>query len=558
MLYIRLIAILLGFMACHNPYVNAKSNYSTEHEVEYYLGIDRTYITHKLKININDKYKGIESLTFIEPTEDILNLKLEKNNLGAEIVEENGKIFINFRNLLVGPKTETIQFNYSSDTIFRKIGKTYVLDIPKVKESESIDSFNLKVYFPKSTGQLQSFINNLKNDDKGAYLVFNKEELMGFGETIIFGNEEYYVMKVTNIVSPDKNYIVLPTTITDRQEVYVQNISKPPYRVSIDMDKNTILYYKVSSPEKITTDYTVKVYGNKSKAVNNFYYTDTKAIKNWDYTEGYPKYVLSNLKGSEKYGQLQDIFSITKETLSYSSEKSNYDYINRIGAENLNNKNFSQSVCLEYTDLLIALLRGVKIPAREINGYALNTSNTEKPLPHSWVEYLDKNGYWVQVDPTWADTSNQNYFDTFDLYHIGFLTKGVNSESPKLAGSHKIGVLEEAVELSILTEIPRTEQVAVKKVGLGPLLIVKNDSYNTISFTNKLLKPKSWGFYFNEELKTSNTLFDVKWEKLNFKDFLGDSLFYFVPLIISPLVFYIIHKKLKKLSKNKNKIKSII
>ena len=339
---------------------------------------------------------------------------------------------------------------------------------------------------------------------------------------------------------------------------YVKSISKKPEKITTELDGNILLHYKVDLPEKITTIYLVRVYGNKTKSINNFQYTDTKAIKNWDYTRGYPKYILSTIKNSNKYDTVGELFDITKNTLIYNNEKTNYDYINRIGAENLNDKNFSQAVCLEYSDLLISLLRGLKIPAKEINGYAINTNDPEKPLPHSWVEYLTKDNFWTQVDPTWADTSNQNYLDNFDLYHIEFLVKGANSEFPKLPGSYKVGVLEEAVELKVLSDSPDQNQIIIKKINVASFNIIKNDSYNTLFFNNKIVKPGGWAIFYKSNLKVENTLFILKWEPFTYKDFLNRNLAYLFPLLLSPIFFYVTHKKLKKISKKREKIKSII
>lgn len=548
---------LIAFLPIFNAHIQAEPEYTTNHEIIYLLNTERTFVSHKITIDILNKYQGIESISFTEPTTNISDLELITDKTGSQIEDINGKIYIKFNDLIVGPKTEKVEFSYNSSNIFKKVGKTFVLDIPKIGGSEHIGDFNLKVYFPKSLEGLHNFQQNLRSDEKGEYLTFSKEELLGFGETLIFGDEEYYRVQVTNIISKEKNYVVVLPSIKDRQEVVIKNISKKPYKSSIDLDGNQILHYKVKIPEKIVTEYNVRVYGNSYNAKKPLKYANTKAIKNWDFTRGFPKYILST-QNKSGYDLLEPLWNVTKETLSYSTQKANYDFINRIGAENLSEDNFANAVCLEYSDLMISLLRGSNIPAREINGYALQTNRVEKPQLHSWVEYLSKEGLWTQIDPTWSDTSHQDYLNSFDLYHINFLIRGNDSEKPILPGSYKIGALEESVEVNVLEDIPIKVEVEVKKMVLGPISIFKNKSYNNIFTDVGDLPADGWKIIWRGDLKSENNLFNVNFIALTYKDFLNQSLLYLIPFFVAPVVFWLLHVNLKKIGSKKDKIKSIL
>ncbi|GAI19887.1 unnamed protein product, partial [marine sediment metagenome] len=61
----------------------------------------------------------------------------------------------------------------------------------------------------------------------------------------------------------------------------------------------------------------------------------------------------------------------------------------------LNSKN--PVVCMEFTDLFIALCRAAGIPVREVNGYAHTNNPKLRPLSltldvlHAWPEYYDEN-----------------------------------------------------------------------------------------------------------------------------------------------------------------------
>lgn len=547
---------LLTVFILQNDCIKAKeTEYTTDHQTIYFLGLDKTTIKHTVNISIEDKYKGIQSISFTEPTTDLQDLILNSENKGAEIESINDTIYINFEDLIVGPKTETVEFTYNSNSVFSRVGNTYVLDIPKIDASQEISSFTLKAYFPKEIEHTFSSKHEVMEDDLGRYIFFDEDELKGYGESIIFGEEEYYSLKITNVINKDKSYVVIPPTIIGRQEVLVKSISQNPYKVTTDLDGNTIFHYKPKGPEKVVTEYIVRVYGNKTKPLKVLNYTYTKPIKNWDYTQGFPKYVLSTLEGDNK---LEDAFNITKEALVYSSDKANYDYINRIGAENLKESNFDQAVCLEYSDLLISLLRGQKIPAREINGYALHATKGISSQLHSWVEYADKSGSWVQVDPTWSDTSNQDYLNKFDLYHINFLIRGSNSESPVLPGSFKMGVLEEAIEVEVLQELPEKSKLKIKYFSLGPLTIIKNTNNSSVILNNEVVSPDTWDILIWKDIEIGNRLFEYDLTGLELKDILTKNLLYVIPFLLSPFIFWIIHSRLKALRHYKEKVRSIL
>ncbi len=110
----------------------------------------------------------------------------------------------------------------------------------------------------------------------------------------------------------------------------------------------------------------------------------------------------------------------------------------------LNNSN--SAVCLEFTDLFIALARASGIPAREVDGYAYTNNSSERPLSfvkdilHAWPEYYDfDRKAWIMVDPTWGNTTGGiDYFNTLDFDHIAFVVKGLNSSYPVPAGGYKL------------------------------------------------------------------------------------------------------------------------
>jgi len=61
-----------------------------------------------------------------------------------------------------------------------------------------------------------------------------------------------------------------------------------------------------------------------------------------------------------------------------------------------------RGVCVEYANLLTALLRATGIPTRYVNGYSYSVKEN-KFVGHTWIEVLIDNGDWVPFDPTWLE-----------------------------------------------------------------------------------------------------------------------------------------------------------
>jgi hypothetical protein len=96
------------------------------------------------------------------------------------------------------------------------------------------------------------------------------------------------------------------------------------------------------------------------------------------------------------------------------------------------------------------------IPSREINGYAISNLGSDKPLSvslkggdllHAWPEYYDPRLGWVQVDPTWGDTSNTDYFTKIDTNHFAFVIQGIRSDYPLPAGTYRTSEGQKLVEV---------------------------------------------------------------------------------------------------------------
>ena len=88
-----------------------------------------------------------------------------------------------------------------------------------------------------------------------------------------------------------------------------------------------------------------------------------------------------------------------------------------------------QGVCDEITNLFIAMLRSVGIPARFVTGlvYTNDKSFSQSFVPHGWAEVYFQQVGWVPFDITygqfgWVDTSHIKFKDSNDISGLGYET----------------------------------------------------------------------------------------------------------------------------------------
>ena len=106
--------------------------------------------------------------------------------------------------------------------------------------------------------------------------------------------------------------------------------------------------------------------------------------------------------------------------------------------------------------------RALNIPSREINGYAYTTNTALRPLAqetdilHAWPEFYDSaNNSWIQVDPTWGNTTGGiDYFHQLDFSHITFVRHGLEPTYPLPAGVYKDSLDQKYIQVEVASDFP--------------------------------------------------------------------------------------------------------
>lgn len=509
---------------------HAQTNFSTFYDVSYQVSeneVTSVAIDVDLKNNTTDFYA--DSYNIQTGFDNITNIKA--TDLGGELkysAKKNEKgtlLSFDFNQKVVGiNKTQEFSLSFDSREIAKKYGDIWEINIPGVANQEDYASFNTTVIVPKSFGNpniIKPEALGLKSSQNS--LSFSKNDLGKGGISIAYGDAQVYSF-ILSYHLQNKNLYPITTEIAipsdnNYQSVLIDEMNPKPSDVHIDSDGNWLAKYKLLPSQNL--DVTVKGLAKISykPAVETLTKVQEQMFllpqKHWESDDAEIKKLARELKTPEK------IFNYVVENLKYDNSRVKEVQI-RAGAKvALKNKN--SAVCLEFTDLFIALARSAGIPARSVEGYANTSNSADRPLSlfkdilHSWPEYYDfKKGAWIMVDPTWQNTTEGiDYFNVLDFDHFAFVIKGADSEYPVPAGGYKIPGQKSTQDVEVaatdiyVQKLPvLTAYTSFSKSYLGGFPIkgeitINNDSgvlapNQTVLVTSDRVRPSPQSLYFDK------------------------------------------------------------
>jgi transglutaminase-like putative cysteine protease len=435
-----------------------------------------TTVTQKISIKNNTEYYYTPSYGMTIGYDDVENILVSGPNGAIPFTTtdtpEGKKITITFNNRIVGlNRLNDFTVSFTSKEIAHHNGSLWEIQIPGIRNVNDFEMYKISVVVPESFGK-PSIIKPQKDYlYSGNSITFNKQSLGESGIFVVFGNEQYYSFDldyhITNTnLFPIKTEIALPPT-TNYQEVVIDSIEPVPSDVYQDPDGNWLAEYNLSSQQKRTITVKGKVKVLHIPRVEPLAANDRKKYlsqqKHWELTSTEIKDAAKNLHSAK------DIYEYVVETLTYDYEKVAGENI-RLGAKKTI-QTPKNAVCLEFTDLFVALARAKGIPARSIEGYAHTENDRLRPLSlvkdvlHAWPEYYDdEKKMWIMVDPTWGNTTGgTDYFDEFDFDHIVFVRRGIDSEYPIPAGGYKFTSESKDIDLRFTSKesFQKTSYVSV-------------------------------------------------------------------------------------------------
>lgn len=481
---------------------SAYSNFTTDYRVTYSVA-ESGVTTALLNVSLTNTSSEYYASSYkVQVGFDTVNNVRASDSNGQinpiiEKTEDGYIVGLQFNEKVVG-LGKKLNFKLSFDTpdVAKQHGKIWEINIPGLADLESFDKFTVEIKVPPSFGK-PTYIKPFQNTDN---LIFTKEQLAKSGISIAFGDKQIYSFRLiyhlkNDNIYPAKTEIALPPT-TNYQTVFIQNINPGPENVVLDKDKNWLAQFKLQPSEKIdvVVDGKAEVFltpkqeelspQDKSRYLEEKPYWETKSSE--------IKQLAKELKTPEAIYN----YVITRLKYDFSRVTDNKPRLGALKA--LQNPN--SAVCMEYTDLFIAIARAAGIPAREIDGFAYTQNSKLRPLSlvkdilHAWPEYYDvEKKTWVMVDPTWGSTTEGvDYFSTLDFDHFAFVIKGMDSNYPIPAGGYKFVTDKNSKDISVdfsqnisqeefnFDIIPSVPKYAMSALPIKSKIILKNTSQNLI------------------------------------------------------------------------------
>lgn len=393
--------------------------------------------------------------------QEIANIKAFDKTGPLEIAlvgaDDNRSVNIKFRQLAAGiGQTLNWTLSYQTSQIAKKQGQTWRIFIPRPVDLTPADSYTIGLYVPSSFGQ--PYI--LKPKPISSDHIWSKNELTTNGIFASYftgpGNNPYqvYDFELRYHLNNPKLYpveteIALPPD-TNYQQVFLNTLVPQPVNVRVDTDGNWLAKFSLgptASLDVLATGSALVYFRPVQESTVPRPGDYLSATRYWEASD--PRIVSL----AKRYQTPDKIYQYVRDFLQYDFSRAGNN-ISRLGASGILN-NPKTAICLEFTDLFIAIARAAGIPAREVNGFASSLDPKQQPLTqdalHSWPEYFDPpTGGWRMVDPTWGNTTGGiDYFTSLDTDHLAFAIRGQNSSSPSPAGTYKeSGSKESDIEIS--------------------------------------------------------------------------------------------------------------
>lgn len=402
---------------------------------------------------------------------------------------ETANINVKFKEKVVGKdKGFDFTLSYDAPELAEKSGLVWEIRIPKLSSDKDISNYNVTLLVPQNFGPLAAIApepQEKKESEKLGFAaskktyLFNKNQLIRSGISASFGEKQIYKFTLKyHLRNSAQTYaqaeIALPPD-NAYQKVTIEAIDHKPQDVRVDKDGNWLARYILSGRSNLDVIASgfVEVYP-RSQVIKKESKEDLSS-----YLIPQEYWEIDNLFIKEKAKELKnvrEIYSFVVNYLEYNKERLNSSQVVRQGAY-LAYQNPKNSVCMEFTDLFVTLARAANIPAREINGYAFSQNEKLRPLSlrfdskdilHAWPEYYDSSLGWIQVDPTWENTSGGvDFFSKLDFNHITFVHKGLSSIQPLPAGAYKIDPEKDGdVKVELAQELPATRKNLKLKLDL--------------------------------------------------------------------------------------------
>ncbi len=442
-----LYAFLGVFILFVTPQVFAVGEFVADYDVQYAISpAGPTIVTQNITLTNKSTNLYPQKYSITLDTTKIKNVIAydSREIVKTEITQNEGKthILLAFNDKVVGVgKQLKFTLRFENGDIAQKDGSIWEVNIPGIAQDSDIGTYSVSLAVPDSFGP-------------NAYMTplpalgnkWTREQMINGGISAAYGVSQSidaaltYFIENPNISSAETEIALPPDTAY--QTVAIKSLDPKPKTVIRDEDGNWLAKYQLAPGAKQTVEAKLHIDIQLKPKVG--YEENIQDISVYLEPQKYWETQKTEIKDlAKKYTTPRQIYNYVVSALVYDYSRINETPIRKGAAMALSTP--KNSVCMEFTDLFIAIARAAGIPSREAVGYA-NTNNSKlRPLSlvadvlHAWPEYFDsEKNLWTPVDPTWGNTTGGvNYFDKMDFNHIVFAYHGKTSDYPYPAGFYR-------------------------------------------------------------------------------------------------------------------------
>ncbi len=389
-------------------------------------------------------------------------------------------------------------------------------------------NYNLSIITDKNIPTLAKSYIPFTKEEKDDKIYYNfsaenridKSPMLEFGTSVIYRFElEYKTPKTDNLipsqvsdvykaVSTNIYEISLPREFAEtKQKVTIDEISPLPKNIFLDKEGNVIASFEIPANKEDIIKVTGYISSSQNKWSNkqknpldidlNEYFEKIKESKEgqnyllpttyWEVNDSFIQSKAKELKASTTtlYELIDNVYQYVNDTLTYDQAKADSEN-KRTGA--VTALTGGASVCMEYADSMIAILRAQGIPARAALGYANITEEPTNLVRHQWLQIWIPDYGWLSIDPTF-ESSNRKMGQLIDrVLWETFGDDTLTNISLRTANNTSDFTAENlTIKIHAVNDIPAEENKTYSDI-LPNFDIENSTKYTVENLTNSLLK----------------------------------------------------------------------
>ncbi len=509
----------------------------------YYIptSSQETFLIQNFRETLSDEEYNLKTSTLTLTDEYGNSIYYSLTRDGDNIV-----VTANYPTPLNSHQSQVFLLQYQTNELTENVGKITNIYIPGLEENyeeTATDTqsgtttsigYTTRLMVPKTLGTssftLPQPTNSLEDDNFYTY-EFGTGEILGKTVWQQIGTEQIYKFKITqptlqtdfttseklSFLSKNKYSVVLPRQYDEtNQQVLFTSINPLPNEVYQDEDGNLIavFYMDANQTANIVIEGYITVALDLDEAGNatpepilptNATLTDlsnypdmSKYLQSAEYWEVDSPEIQQ--KAQELVGDKTKIIDILRADYEFIINSIDYDVLKTNGQNQrqgaLATLQGGSSVCMEYSDLLIAITRAQGIPSRAAYGYGYDPKYSNQQLDHQWVQVWIPEFGWLSIDPTWGETGRE--FIGGDLDHALWYVASQNPNTPApleiySSGTDSSSEIQQAdVQISAEKEIPsdielKSPSELMQEIGTDNSIFTKAARFIQVSPVGKSL-----------------------------------------------------------------------